>query len=122
MSGAALDDVRGPGLMSGAALDAVRGPGLMSGAALDAVRGIWGMVRLAALDDIRGPGLVSGAALDAVRGIRGIVHGPSAARGPGPKARQPYWILEPLQNVHRQFLKIPAFSMQKQYSQRSTQC
>ena len=31
MSGAALDDVRGPGLVSGAALDAVRGPGLVSG-------------------------------------------------------------------------------------------
>ena len=65
MSGAALDDVRGPGLVSGAALDAVRGPGLVSGAALDAVQG---------------PGLVSGAALDAVRGI---VRGPSGARGPG---------------------------------------
>ena len=31
MSGAALDDVRGPGLVSGAALDDVRGPGLVSG-------------------------------------------------------------------------------------------
>ena len=31
MSGAALDAVRGPGLVSGAALDAVRGPGLVSG-------------------------------------------------------------------------------------------
>ena len=31
MSGAALDDVRGLGLVSGAALDAVRGPGLVSG-------------------------------------------------------------------------------------------
>ena len=39
MSGAALDDVRGPGLVSGVALDAVWGPGLVSGAALDAVRG-----------------------------------------------------------------------------------
>ena len=120
-----MDDVRGPGLVSGAALDAVRGPGpgagvwqpwMMSGA-----RG-W---CLAALDDIRGLGLVSGAALDAVRGIHGIVRGirgPSGARDPGPGARQPYWILEPLQNFHRQFLKIPAFAIQKQYSQRSTQC
>ena len=31
MSGAALDDVRGPGLVSGAALDTVWGPGLVSG-------------------------------------------------------------------------------------------
>ena len=45
MSGAALDDVRGPGLVSRPALDDVQGPGLVSGAALDAVRG---------------PGLVSG--------------------------------------------------------------
>ena len=77
MSGAALDDVRGPGLVSGAAFDAVRGPGLVSGAALD---------------DVRGPGLVSGAALDAVRGILDVRHpwhrpqhpsvrGPSGARG-----------------------------------------
>ena len=28
---------------------------------------------------------------------------------PGPKASQPYWILEPLQKFHRQFLRIPAF-------------
>ena len=66
--------------MSGAALDDVQGPGLVSGAALDAVRG-W---CLAALNDIRGPGLVSGAALDAVRGIRRIVRGirgPSGAWG-----------------------------------------
>ena len=71
MSGAAWDDVRGPGLVSGAALDDVQGPGLVSGAALD---------------DVQGPGLVSGAAVDAVRGICGIVrgiHGPSGARGPG---------------------------------------
>ena len=39
MSGAALDDVRGPGLVSGAAVDAVRGLGCHPGAALDA---IWG--------------------------------------------------------------------------------
>ena len=68
MSGAALDDVQGPGLVSGAALDAVRARGWC----------------LAALDDIRGPELVSGAALDAVRGIHGIVRGirgPSGARG-----------------------------------------
>ena len=64
--------------MSGAALDDVRGPGLVSRAALDAVRG-W---CLAALDDIRGPGLVSGAALDVVRGIRGIVCG-ICSPGPG---------------------------------------
>ena len=31
MSGAALDDVRGLGLVSGAAFDAVRGLGLVSG-------------------------------------------------------------------------------------------
>ena len=68
MSGAALYDVRGPGLVSGAALDPVQGPGLVSGAALD---------------DILGPGLVFGAALDAVHGICGIVRGPSGARGPG---------------------------------------
>ena len=39
MTRAALDDVRGPGLVSGAALDDVQGPGLVSGAALD---GVWG--------------------------------------------------------------------------------
>ena len=54
MSGAALDDVRGPGLVSGAALDAVWGLGLVSGAALDAVRGIRGIH-----GGIRGPGLGS---------------------------------------------------------------
>ena len=93
MSGAALDDVRGPRLVSGAALDAVRDPGLVSGAALD----------------------------DSLGHPRHRPHPASGAR-PGPGARQPYWILEPLQNFHRQYLKIPAFSMQKQYSQRSTQC
>ena len=119
-----LEDIQGPseaspGLVSPIAWDAIRGPGLVSRAALDV---IWGLrlVSEAALDAIRGPRLVSGAALDAIWGP-----GPaSGARvwGPGPKARQPYWILEPLQKFYKQFLKIPAFSMQKQYSQRSTQC
>ena len=40
--------------MSGAASDEVRGPGLVSGAALDAVRGLRSIVR-----SIRGPGLGS---------------------------------------------------------------
>ena len=104
MTGAALDDVRGPGLVSGAALDDVQGPGLVSGAALD---GVWGPGQ---------PWMQSGAS--AVSSTASVASGAC----PGPRARQPYWILEPLQNCHRQFLKIPAFSMQKQYSQRSTQC
>ena len=30
---------------------------------------------------------------------------PGCPGHPGPKARQPYWILKPLQNFHRQFLE-----------------
>ena len=103
----------------------------MTGAALDGVWGL-GLVSRAALDDVQGLGLVSGAALDGVRGpgqpwMQSRASAASSAASvasrahPGPRARQPYGILEPLQNFHRQLLKIPAFSMQKQYSQRSTQ-
>ena len=94
-----LEDIRRP---------SEAGPGLVSPIATDNIQGSLGCCL--------GPGASSGAALDAVWGLgRHPGH-------PGPKASWPYWILEALQKFHRQFLRIPAFSMQKQYSQRSTQC
>ena len=131
-----LEDIRGPseaglGLVSPIATDNVRGSlGCCPGPGAS----VWG-----SLGYSPGPRVSSRAALDAVRGLgccpgqpwmlsgaQGIVRGPGHHPGhlghPGPKASQPYSILEPLQKFHRQFLRIPAFSMQKQYSQRSTQC
>ena len=65
------------------------------------------------LEDIQRPseaglGLVSPIATDNIQGSLGCCLGPRAS----------VWF----QQFHRQFLRIPAFSMQKQYSQRSTQC
>ena len=108
-----LEDIWGPseaglGLVSPIATDNSRGSlGCCPGPGAS----VWG-----SLGCCPGPGASSGAALDAV-------WGPGHCLGHlGPKASWPYWILEPLQKFHRQFLRIPAFSMQKQYSQRSTQC
>ena len=73
--------------MSRAALDAVRGPGLVSGDALDAVWGL-GLVSRAALDAVRGPG--PGAS---VRGSLGCCPGHPRHRPrhpqhrPGPRAQ-----------------------------------
>ena len=120
------EDIRGPseaglGLVSPIATDNIRGslgcclgPGASVWGSLGCCLGpgasVWG-----SLGCCLGPRASSRAALDAVQGLGHLGH-------LGPKASQPYWILEPLQKFHRQFLRIPAFSMQKQYSQRSTQC